>query len=218
MYEANEAKKQQIQEACEATIEKLREKYNPWEQDESIEDEKDREREYWRRRHNFDWEARKEKQKMKEEISRIPPIKDRVKLKPTIILTSVSLIGQWEDEAKKHSPGLVVKTFHNSRSKKTSLFAETDVDVIISTSTFKWPAVVTNCLEFHRVIHDESHLLKRRGVSANLEYANMIASPLRWGVTATPATNSYMDLIPQLTFINGNVDSSTLQIRNINAV
>ena len=223
MYEANEAKKKQIKEAHYDTVEKLKKKFH--ESTENLKAPSGRPHwcirengEYRKHRDTYDEAKRIEEQKMKEEINQIPPIIDRVKLKATVILTSVSLIGQWEDEAKKHSPGLVVKTFHNSRSKETSLFAETDVDIIISTSTFKWPAVVTNCLEFHRVIHDESHLLKRRGVSANLEYANMITSPLRWGVTATPATNSYMDLIPQLTFINGNVDSSTLQIRNINAV
>jgi len=223
MYEANEAKKKQIKEAHSGTVEKLKKKFR--ESTENLKAPSGRPHwcirengEYRKHRDTYEEAKRIEDLKMKEEFNQIPPIIDRVKLKATVILTSVSLIGQWEDEAKKHAPGLVVKTFHNSRSKKTSLFDETDVDVIISTSTFKWPAVVANCLEFHRVIHDESHLLKRRGVSANLEYANMIASPLRWGVTATPATNSYMDLIPQLTFINGNVDSSTLQIRNINAV
>lgn len=190
-------------------------------QDECIKDENEKIRdwnEYRKRQDAYNQAVRSEDQKMDEEIDQIPPIKDRVKLKATVILTSVSLIGQWEDEAKKHSPGLVVKAFHTSRSKEIKLFTETDVDIIISTSTFKWPAVVTNCLEFHRVVHDESHLLIRGGASAKLDYANQIASPLRWGVTATPATNSYMDLIPQLKFINGGGANSTLQIGYIDAV
>ena len=29
----------------------------------------------------------------------------KIKLKTTVILTSVSLMGQWEDEARKHAPG-----------------------------------------------------------------------------------------------------------------
>jgi len=209
-FEQREAKKKQIGEANKEAIAKLRDEYKPGEQDDSIEDEKDREREYWKRCHKFDWEARKEDQKMKKEINQIPPIKERVKLKPTIILTSVSLIGQWEDEAKRHSPGLVVKTFHNSRSKEEHNIKIKDqkvirglnnVDVIISSSTFKWPQVITQCFDFHRVVHDESHLLVSSGASAKLSCANLIQGKLRWGVTATPATSSVRDLDRQLEFI-----------------
>ena len=209
-FEQREAKKKQIGEANKEAIAKLRGEYKPDDFDKSIEDEKDREREYWKRCHKFDWEARKEDQKMKKEISQIPPIKERVKLKPTIILTSVSLIGQWEDEAKRHSPGLVVKTFHNSRSReehnikikdKTVIHGLNDVDVIISSSTFKWPEVITQCFDFHRVVHDESHLLVSSGASAKLSCANLIQGKLRWGVTATPATSSVRDLDRQLEFI-----------------
>lgn len=54
-----------------------------------------------------------------------------------------------EDEVKKHCPRLVCKTFHNSRRKNEdniTLSGMDDihdlsrVDVIISTSTFEWPA------------------------------------------------------------------------------
>ena len=152
-----------------------------------------------------------------EELEKAPIRK--CKLKPTVILTSVSLIGQWEDEAKKHAPGLVVKTFHNSRSKNKAnvkldkrivIGGLNEVDVIISTSTFKWPDIVTDYFEFKRVVHDESHLLIRGGASAKLRCASAIKSPLRWGVTATPATNSPMDLESQLSFIqseDSNKDS-----------
>ena len=129
-----------------------------------------------------------EKRQMKEKLMNIPSIKDRVKLKPTIILTSVSLIGQWEDEAKRHSPGLVVKTFHNSRSREEHnikikdqavIHGLNNVDVIISSSTFKWPEVITQCFDFHRVIHDESHLLVSSGASTKLSCANLIQGKLR---------------------------------------
>ena len=118
---------------------------------------------------------------------------------------------------KKHAPGLVVKSFHNSRKKSNDMTIKLShhasdrravanlnaVDVIISTSTFMWPSVVTKCFEFHRVVQDESHLFIKNGVSARMEYANLITAPLRWGVTATPATNSANDLNKQLSFIVG---------------
>lgn len=66
-------------------------------------------------------------------------------------------MGQWEDEAARHAPGLTVKTFHSSRKKKASetifldnresILALNDIDVIISTSTFSWPSGVTDCCD-----------------------------------------------------------------------
>ena len=72
----------------------------------------------------------------------------KIKLKTTVVLTSVSLLGQWEDEVKKHAPGLVVKVFHGSRKKAPNnmkVLKDQDipdlskVDIIISTATFAWP-------------------------------------------------------------------------------
>jgi len=218
LQDVREEKKRRIQESHDAAIAKLREKYKPDDPDETIKDEIERNREHRDRKDSFRWGKEYEKDKMEEEMHQIPPIKDRVKLKPTIILTSVSLIGQWEDEAKKHSPGLVVKTFHNSRSReeqnikikdKTVIHGLNDVDVIISSSTFKWPEVITQCFDFYRVIHDESHLLVSSGASAKLSCANLIQGKLRWGVTATPATTSIRDLDRQLQFIRLGHKSSS---------
>jgi hypothetical protein len=97
-----------------------------------------------------------------------------------------------EDEVAKHSNGLVVKTFHQSRKKSAGniilrdayngISELHDVDVIISTTTFAWPDksgstlykfVLSSCdnndstslcypvtknVDFHRVVHDKSHL------------------------------------------------------------
>ena len=136
----------------------------------------------------------------------------KLKVKTTVILTSVSLIGQWEDECQKHAPGLVVKSFHGSRKKRASttlaltrqnMSSLNSVDVIISSSTFRWPSDVTSCVEFARVVQDESHLFTT-GTSAKIDHANAICSPLRWGVTATPCTSSSRELIRQLHFVKGN--------------
>jgi SNF2 family DNA or RNA helicase len=156
---------------------------------------------------------------------------DKLKLKGTVILTSVSLMGQWEDEVEKHAPGLTIKTFHSSR-KSNPLFVNlsaghrsgklrggkdhtTDpdecnadsmvelskADVIISSSTIWWPKLVAKGFEFRRVVHDESHLFG--GPSAKVEAANYISSQFRWCVTATPLASSFRDLGRQLEFIWG---------------
>ena len=135
-----------------------------------------------------------------------------------------------EDEVAKHSNGLVVKTFHQSRKKSAGNIILRnayngnselhDVDVIISTTTFAWPDksgstlykfVLSSCdnndstslcypvtknVDFHRVVHDESHLFSTN--SADIKKANQIISSLRWGVTATPMATSAKDLRSQL--------------------
>ena len=80
-------------------------------------------------------------------LSEMLPV-SKLKLKTTVVLTSVSLLGQWEDEVKKHAPGLVVKVYHGSRKKALNnmkVLKDRDipdlakVDVLISTATFAWP-------------------------------------------------------------------------------
>lgn len=68
---------------------------------------------------------------------------------------------------------------------------------------------VTECIEFHRVVQDESHLFKG-GPSASKKNANLISSPRRWCVTATPAGDSSQDILPQLEFINGSAHQSRI--------
>lgn len=166
--------------------------------------------EYRKLRCTFAQIKRQEDQTLKSQLDTIQW--RRVKVKATVILTSCSLLGQWEDEMQKHAPGLVVKTFHGSRAKskqinlkdRRAILGINDVDIILSTATFTWPAIVTSCLDFHRVVQDESHLFIKGGVSAKIDSANAIKSSLRWGVTATPATSGASDLSRQLIFLRGS--------------
>ena len=180
----------------------------------NVEDE-DYNRQYWA----FRQIENQEKNKLEAKMSSIQPVR-KVKVKTTVILTSCSLLGQWEDEFRKHSPGLAVKIFHNSRKKRASttidlrerrvVLGMNSIDVIISTSTFRWPAH-TSFLDFHRVVHDESHLFIKGASSAKIDYANNINSSLRWGVTATPATSAATDLSKQIPFIQGKSQSADFQ-------
>ena len=133
------------------------------------------------------------------------------KLKATVVLTSVSLMGQWEDEAKKHAPGLVVRRFHpNSRSsvgldlrdfyKPSIISALRGADLIITTASFQWPEKLTSLYEFHRIVMDESHLLSNSR-SANVTWASQLRARRKWCVSATPCTASIVNLKSQMTFL-----------------
>ena len=136
------------------------------------------------------------------------PLTGRVKLKATVVMTSVSLMGQWEDEVRLHAPQLRVRRFHSSTKGTEKYLALTeeglralaDVDIIVSTSTFIWPLWVREHAEFHRCVQDESHLFTGSG-SANANHANGLHARLRWAVTGTPATQAASQLDKQLRFL-----------------
>jgi non-specific serine/threonine protein kinase len=123
-----------------------------------------------------------------------------MKVKCTVILTSVSLMGQWEDECHKHAPSLVVVRYHPASRKQLTRQNLASADVIISTSTFQWSNDIVANFEFHRVVVDESHLLGT--ASANVDVARRIQGQRRWCVTGTPFTTSVFDLMPQVSFLS----------------
>jgi len=140
----------------------------------------------------------------------------KVTLKATVILTSVSLLGQWEDECAKHLDGsFKIMVCHGSRGKKKAFHffdsdAEkiSDVDIIIGTSTKMWESTFTSAFQFHRVVHDEGHLLGK-GNSASPWNALEIRGSKRWSVTATPCTSSITELNNQLRFLTSERDGPT---------
>ena len=144
----------------------------------------------------------------------------KVTLKATVILTSVSLLGQWEDECAKHLDGsFKIMVCHGSRPKKKRFnFCETDaekvadVDIIIGTSTKMWDSTFTSAFHFHRVVHDEGHLLGK-GNSASWWNAMAIRSSKRWSVTATPCTSSITELNNQYRFLS--CEQAPLGLRSV---
>lgn len=86
-----------------------------------------------------------------------PKVLGRKLVKTTVVFTVVSLVGQWEDECKKHAPHLKVVRFHGN--KKPKLNEISGADIVISTSRVKWRSYFDlDKILFHRVVHDESHM------------------------------------------------------------
>ena len=111
-----------------------------------------------------------------------PKVLGRKRLKGTVIMTSVSLLGQWEDECKKHAPHLKVVRYHPpSLTTNVTPNALHNADIIISSATFKWEDKM--CLDevlFHRCVMDESHLLYKQKTSADPSKATKIPAALRY--------------------------------------
>lgn len=118
------------------------------------------------------------------------------KVKATVVMTSVTLVGQWEDECRKHAPKLNVLRYHckpipTERQIKNA-------DIIISTATFEWKGDITSKFLFRRHVWDESHL---KGSSASSPCLARIKSPFKWCVTATPMTSSLDEMGGQQRFL-----------------
>jgi hypothetical protein len=134
-------------------------------------------------------------------------------LKTTVVLTSESLMGQWEDAVQMHASGLKVRRFRPSllRPSKVSLdLREPEskwkdelqtVDVLISTATFAWPTQVTRNYSFHRVVMDEAHIKLPGQRMRNMNHAKQIKACRKWCVTATPCITSIDDLCTQADFL-----------------
>lgn len=121
----------------------------------------------------------------------------RIKVKATVIFTADSLLGQWEDEVKKHAPSLTVFRHHpTSKMKIANLF---EADIVVTTATFRWAPVFTTSFEFHRLVFDESHRIGTK--AAPMENLMTLNSERNICVTATPLTSSFSDLDNQITFL-----------------
>jgi len=139
-----------------------------------------------------------EEQPTAQEIKDARFSKEVLNVKCTVVFTTKSLLGQWEDEVKKHAPHLKVYRVHGKTKIKLAELAK--ADVIVTMSTVAWSSVFTSHYKYHRVVVDESHLLGT--VSARLQHVCDLQTDRCWNVTATPMVSSVSDLKKQITFLD----------------
>ena len=133
-------------------------------------------------------------------------LKARTQLKATLVVTSVSLMDQWEDEVKKHS-NLKCYRFHASKSKygnnlkpKCASMMK-DADIIVTTGTHNVSEKLGHQYMFNRVCVDEAHLLGYSSSMSRLSSVGDLCSQRRWCVTATPRVSSIQELDRQGEFL-----------------
>jgi len=132
----------------------------------------------------------------------------KTKTKATVVVTSVSLMGQWEDEVRKHAPGLTCYRFHKSKSKYGMNLIQggafdwniKKADIIVTSGTFKVAEELGLTYSFNRVVVDEAHLLCTSSMRESA-YVRFLFSERRWCVTATPASSCPSELWYQCAFL-----------------
>ena len=111
----------------------------------------------------------------------------RLPLKATLVLTNVSLVGQWEDEFKKFAPGLRVQRFYGGgKFTKGKIGDWRDVDVLISTFTTVWKS---NEIKF-RAPHARANLTHWL-ISTQVHDAVLHRKPIRRRAHRRRAVSSY---------------------------
>jgi len=128
------------------------------------------------------------------------------KIKATVVITSLSELGHWENEVRKHAPNLKCYRIHSSKSRTGNnlnpeeLSEMYDADIIVTTGTSHVAKTLGIHYEFNRVVIDQAHLLGYTGMR-KADSITSLCSQRRWCVTATPFGSSVFDLSYQRKFL-----------------
>lgn len=133
-------------------------------------------------------------------------VKDHILSRGTLVVVSVSLVGQWVEEAKSilKDPGLIYTYYGSGRITDPIKLAKNSI-VVTTYNTLASDA--SRCknggplqrIRWWRVICDESHTL--RNETSMFRSLMKIVAENRWAVTGTPINTSVKDLKNQLKFI-----------------
>lgn len=119
----------------------------------------------------------------------------------TLVVCPMSLIGQWQDEVRRHSR-LSVFVYYGADRGGT---AWSDYDVVITSfgtlsSEVKADRGGVHCVMWWRVILDEAHSI-RNSTTESAKSAYAIEARHRWCLTGTPLQNRIDDLFSLLHFL-----------------
>jgi DNA repair protein RAD5 len=128
----------------------------------------------------------------------------------TLIITPMSILGQWEEEVQRHvAPGaLTCDVYYGGGRNRDNAARLTEFDVVLSTygviqseaSDGRSDSPLFQ-ISWRRVVLDEAHYIKNR-TTATAKAVFGLSAERRWAVTGTPLQNQLEDLVPPLPFIS----------------
>ncbi|MCE0534653.1 DEAD/DEAH box helicase [Kineosporia rhizophila] len=126
---------------------------------------------------------------------------------PTLLVCPMSLVGNWQREAAKFTPGLRVHVQHGSDRPQGEEFAAAVAgsDLIITTySLLARDAVALRKYGWRRIVLDEAQAVKNAATQAATA-ARSLTAERRIAVTGTPVENRLADLWSLMEFANPRV-------------
>ncbi|MEU1889104.1 DEAD/DEAH box helicase [Micromonospora sp. WMMD987] len=129
---------------------------------------------------------------------------DRPDAGPTLLVCPMSLVGNWQREAARFTPGLRVHVHHGADRARGAEF-ETAVhaaDLVLTTyAVAARDAVALASVGWHRVVVDEAQAIKN-AASRQAEAIRSLPARHRVAVTGTPVENRLADLWSIMQFAN----------------
>lgn len=125
----------------------------------------------------------------------------------TLVVTAVSLVGQWEREIKEKTEGLSVSVYHGNR-RVNDLARLAAYDIVLTTysqitaaftrmhasgNKLNYQTSAIFYINWHRIICDESHTLKSD--SSSVRDFCLLCARNRWCLTGTPFQTKAEDLM-----------------------
>ena len=123
---------------------------------------------------------------------------------PSLLLCPVSLIGNWQAEAKKFAPQLRVRAWHGSARPRGEDFdaLRATADIVVTTyGTALGDADELAARPWRRVVLDEAQAIKNR-LSRTAKAARRLQADQRIALTGTPVENRLAELWSIMDFIN----------------
>lgn len=123
---------------------------------------------------------------------------------PTLLVCPMSLVGNWQREAARFTPGLRVHVHHGAERARGAEFtaAAHGADLVLTTySVAARDAVDLAGIDWHRVVVDEAQAIKNAS-TRQAEAVRALPARQRVAVTGTPVENRLADLWSIMQFTN----------------
>ncbi|MDG4805502.1 DEAD/DEAH box helicase [Micromonospora sp. WMMD1120] len=123
---------------------------------------------------------------------------------PTLLVCPMSLVGNWQREAARFTPGLRVHVHHGAERARGAEFtaAAHGADLVLTTySVAARDAVDLAGIDWHRVVVDEAQAIKNAS-TRQAEAVRALPARQRVAVTGTPVENRLADLWSIMQFAN----------------
>lgn len=130
-----------------------------------------------------------------------PQVQSVSKCCTSLIIMPLSLIHNWQNEARKFAPSLrVLPHVGINRTRNPLIFSRFDI-VITTYGTLRNDVDILKNFQFNYIILDESQAIKNP-TSKNYQSAIQLQSKYKLMLTGTPIENSLVDLWAQMNFAN----------------
>jgi len=124
--------------------------------------------------------------------------------RPTLLVCPMSVVGSWQREAARFTPGLRVHVHHGSERPRGKAFraAVGDSDLVVTTyALLARDAAALREVAWHRLVLDEAQAIKNAATKAAVA-ARSVPAARRFAVTGTPVENRLADLWSLMEFAN----------------